>query len=92
MYMKPGSQAPRHKHHGLEVTLVLDGTFHDELGEYNPGDFILRRGNEVHTPQSDEGCLCFSVLDSPLIFTSGFSRLLNPFQKYFFNRNIHQGD
>jgi putative transcriptional regulator len=90
MYMKPGSQAPRHKHHGLEVTLVLDGTFCDELGEYYPGDFVLRRGSETHTPQSEEGCLCYSVLDSPLIFTSGFSRLLNPFQKYVFNKKAHQ--
>lgn len=90
MYMKPGSQAPRHKHQGMEITLVLDGTFHDELGQYGPGDFILRRGNDTHTPQSDDGCLCFTVLDSPLTFTSGVSRLLNPFQRMLFNRQLRQ--
>ena len=88
MYMKPGSQAPKHTHRGLEVTLVLDGTFEDELGEYQPGDFVLRKSSQTHTPRSDEGCLCYSVLDEPLLFTSGWSRLLNPFQKFFFNRQL----
>lgn len=55
MYMKPGSQAPSHTHHGVEVTLVLDGTFEDELGEYKPGDFVLRHGAQTHTPRSDDG-------------------------------------
>ena len=90
MYMKPGSQAPSHTHHGVEVTLVLDGTFEDEFGEYMPGDFVLRQSDQTHTPRSDEGCLCYSVLDSPLLFTSGWSRLLNPFQRYLFNRQLRQ--
>lgn len=88
MYMKPGSQAPKHTHRGIEVTLVLDGTFEDELGEYQPGDFVLRKGSQTHTPRSDEGCLCYSVLDEPLLFTSGWSRLLNPFQRFLFNRQL----
>ena len=91
MYMKPGSQAPSHTHRGVEVTLVLDGTFEDELGEYQPGDFVLRQNDQTHTPKSDEGCLCYSVLDSPLLFTSGWSRLLNPFQRFLFDRQLRQG-
>jgi len=91
MYMKPGSQAPSHTHYGVEVTLVLDGTFEDELGEYMRGDFVLRQSDQTHTPRSDEGCLCYSVLDSPLLFTSGWSRMLNPFQRYLFNRQLRQG-
>jgi len=90
MYMKPGSQAPKHTHRGLEVTLVLDGTFEDELGSYQPGDFVLRQSSQTHTPRSDDGCLCYSVLDSPLLFTSGWSRLLNPFQRLLFNRQLRQ--
>lgn len=88
MYMKPGSQAPSHTHRGVEVTLVLDGTFEDELGTYIPGDFILRQSDQTHTPRSDEGCLCYSVLDSPLLFTSGWARLLNPFQRFLFDRQL----
>jgi putative transcriptional regulator len=86
MYMKPGSQAPRHTHRGFEITLVLDGNFSDELGSYRPGDFIFRLGKDIHTPKTEEGCLCFSVLDNPLTFTSGLSRLLNPIQRFTFSR------
>lgn len=86
MYMKPGSRAPLHTHRGTEVTLVLDGSFHDELGRYGPGDFLLRDGRHQHTPASDEGCLCFAVLDQPLTFSTGFARLLNPLQGLLFNR------
>ena len=56
------------------------------MGHYVPGDFIRRSSTDKHTPASDEGCLCFAVLDRPLTFTSGFARLLNPIQTLMFNR------
>lgn len=88
IYMTPGSQTPVHKHQGTEITLVLDGSFSDELGHYNPSDFILRTHKDVHQPRSDEGCLCFAVLDSPLTFTKGIARLLNPINNYRFRRSM----
>lgn len=88
IYMKPGSQTPVHKHQGSEITLVLDGSFSDEMGQYNPSDFILRTHKDVHQPRSDEGCLCFAVLDSPLTFTKGIARLLNPINNYRFRRSV----
>ena len=91
LYMKPGSQVPVHKHQGTEVTLVLDGSFSDELGKYRPADFVVRDKTHTHQPASDEGCLCFAVLDSPLTFTSGLARLLNPFLRYRFRRATSMG-
>jgi len=91
LYMKPGSQVPVHKHLGNEVTLVLDGSFSDELGNYQPSDFVVRDGSHTHRPASEEGCLCFAVLDSPLTFTTGVARLLNPFLKYRFKRATSAG-
>lgn len=91
LYMKPGSQVPVHKHLGKEVTLVLDGSFSDELGKYQPADFVVRDKSHMHQPASEEGCLCFAVLDSPLTFTSGLARLLNPFLKYRFWRATSAG-
>ena len=88
LYMKPGSQTPVHKHQGTETTLVLDGSMSDELGEYNKSDFILRTNNDTHQPRTEEGCLCFSVLDSPLTFTKGLARLLNPINKLRFQRAV----
>lgn len=86
LYMKPGSQVPVHKHQGNEITLVLDGSFSDESGMYRQSDFVVRTPAHIHQPVSEEGCLCFAVLDSPLTFTSGLARLLNPFLRYRFRR------
>ncbi|MCY4266064.1 MAG: ChrR family anti-sigma-E factor [Gammaproteobacteria bacterium] len=86
LYIKPGAKVPVHKHQGTEVTLVLDGSFTDEMGKYQKSDFVMRNKTHTHHPASEEGCLCFSVLDSPLTFTSGLARLLNPFLRYRFSR------
>ena len=86
IYMKPGGQIPPHRHKGTEITLVLDGHFHDDMGTYGPSDFLMRDANHTHSPISEDGCLCFAVLDSPLQFTSGFARLLNPINQLLFNR------
>ncbi|MCG8414543.1 MAG: ChrR family anti-sigma-E factor [Pseudomonadales bacterium] len=91
LYMKPGSQVPVHKHQGTEVTLVLDGSFSDEMGKYEKSDFVVRDKSHTHQPASEEGCLCFAVLDSPLTFTSGLARLLNPFLRYRFKRATSMG-
>tara|TARA_Y100000766_G_C18875139_1_gene590402 strand:- start:170 stop:877 length:708 start_codon:yes stop_codon:yes gene_type:complete len=88
LYMKPGSQTPVHKHQGTETTLVLDGSMTDELGEYEKSDFILRTDHDTHQPRTEDGCLCFSVLDSPLTFTKGLARLLNPINRLRFQRAV----
>lgn len=86
LYMKPGSQVPVHKHKGNEITLVLDGSFSDESGRYEASDFVSRDSRHQHQPVSEEGCLCFYVLDNPLVFTTGLARLLNPIIQYQFKR------
>ena len=86
IYMAPGCQVPVHTHQGSESTLVLDGSFEDELGEYKTSDFIIRDAQHNHQPRSKEGCLCFAVLDSPLKFTEGFARLMNPVNRYKFKK------
>ncbi len=88
IYMAPGCQVPVHTHEGSETTLVLDGSFEDELGKYRAFDFIIRDQNHQHQPISKEGCLCFAVLDSPLTFTSGLARLMNPINRYRFRKAI----
>jgi len=86
--MTPGSQVPVHRHQGSEVTLVLDGSFSDELGHYRASDFMVRTKDNLHKPTSEEGCLCFAVLDSPLTFTKGFAKLMNPFIEYKFRKAL----
>lgn len=86
IYMGSGGSVPEHTHRGTEFTLVIDGQFSDGLNNYDVGDFIFMDGSHTHSPRSnaEEGCLVFSILDQPLHFTSGLSRLLNPFSHLFF--------
>ena len=79
MYLSAGAAVPQHSHRGIELTLPLTGVFRDELGEYIPGDFVLRDAKVAHQPQSRDGCLCFALLDAPVQFTQGLPRLLNGF-------------
>jgi putative transcriptional regulator len=73
-----GGEIPEHTHTGFELTLLLDGEFSDEDGSYVPGDFIWRDARHNHSPQTAEGCLCFTVVNSALHFNKGLSKLLNP--------------
>ncbi|MBQ4835097.1 MULTISPECIES: ChrR family anti-sigma-E factor [Pseudoalteromonas] len=78
LHIKPGGEIPEHTHTGFELTLLLDGSFEDESGSYVPGDFIMLDGRHNHTPKTEEGCLCFTLVDSALHFNKGLSKLLNP--------------
>ncbi|GJM11888.1 MAG: anti-ECF sigma factor ChrR [Pseudohongiella sp.] len=88
IHMAAGSQVPVHTHQGSESTLILSGSFKDELGEYKASDFVVRDTQHHHQPRTEEGCLCFAVLDSPLRFTKGLARLMNPINRYRFKRAI----
>lgn len=79
LHIDPGGSVPQHTHQGFELTLLLEGSFSDEYGEYVPGDFILLDGSHNHNPVSDKGCLCFTVANDALQFTQGVNKLLNPF-------------
>lgn len=76
----PGGQVARHGHLGDEYTIVLTGSFSDESGVYQPGDFLCRSKDDCHTPVAtkDAECICLVVQEAPLQFTNGIFRLLNP--------------
>lgn len=84
LYMAPSGEVPQHTHKGFELTLLLDGSFQDDMGEYNRGDFILLDGQHRHSPKSEQGCLCLTVVSDALHFTQGISKLLNPLGKLIY--------
>jgi putative transcriptional regulator len=56
----PGKMLPRHGHHGVEMTQVLAGEFHDSGERYGAGDF-LEAGNDIEhafTVGAKEECIC----------------------------------
>tara|TARA_R110001583_G_scaffold41483_3_gene131995 strand:+ start:2461 stop:3177 length:717 start_codon:yes stop_codon:yes gene_type:complete len=75
--IEPGGSVPEHTHKGFELTLLLEGSFNDEKGEYVKGDFIILDGSDQHRPVSVEGCLCYFVVNDALHFTQGINKLLN---------------
>lgn len=78
LHIDKNGQVPEHTHEGFELTLLLQGDFCDDDGEYQPGDFIWRDKRHQHSPRTKEGCLCLTVVSDQLQFTSGLSKLLNP--------------
>ncbi|MGF1455584.1 MAG: ChrR family anti-sigma-E factor [Alphaproteobacteria bacterium] len=74
-----GRSIPSHTHGGLEMTLVLAGSFSDTRGHYGVGDVCMADGSIDHRPvaASDQDCICFAVVDAPMRFTGRIGRLLN---------------
>ncbi len=79
----PGKGAPRHSHRGMELTLVLQGSYHDETGRFMPGDLEMADPDLDHRPVADEGdtCICLAVTTAPLRLTGRLGRLIDPFLK-----------
>ena len=80
MKLSPGTTTPVHSHEGLECTLVLRGSFSDELGQYGRGDVQEADGKIHHQPVADMGedCICLAVTDAPLKFDTLVGKLLQP--------------
>lgn len=81
--IQAGSSVFEHDHNGEEITLVLKGSFSDEDGMYQQGDFIVKQPGDTHRPMAakNEDCVCLVVQEAPVKFTGFFSRCLNPFLK-----------
>lgn len=78
----PGGQAvPDHGHRGLEMTLVLQGAFRDEVARFGPGDVEIADETLEHTPIAEPGadCICLAATTAPLRFRGLIPRLAQPF-------------
>ncbi|TAX26475.1 ChrR family anti-sigma-E factor [Rhizobium leguminosarum] len=75
-----GQPVPEHSHEGSELTLVLDGSFSDEVSTFARGDVEMADGDLMHQPRASAGkdCICLAVTDAPLRFKSRFVRWLQP--------------
>ncbi|TNJ41448.1 ChrR family anti-sigma-E factor [Phaeobacter sp. B1627] len=80
LFIPPGQAVPDHSHNGLELTLVLQGSFSDETGRFGVGDMEVADEHLEHTPVADVGapCICLAATDAPLRFRTLVPRLLQP--------------
>ena len=80
LYIPPGRAVPEHSHGGLELTLVLQGSFSDAAGRFGVGDLEVAGADLDHQPIAglETPCICLAATDAPLRFTSFMPRLLQP--------------
>ncbi len=81
LHIPAGAAVPDHGHHGLEMTLVLQGAFRDETARFGRGDVEIATEADEHTPVAElgEDCICLAATDAPLRFTALLPRLAQPF-------------
>ncbi|WP_323786365.1 ChrR family anti-sigma-E factor [Thalassovita sp.] len=80
LFIPAGQAVPDHGHGGLELTLVLQGSFSDETGQFGVGDLEVADEDLEHVPVAGAGapCICLAATDAPLRFNSLIPRLLQP--------------
>ncbi|MBZ0128302.1 MAG: ChrR family anti-sigma-E factor [Rhodobacteraceae bacterium] len=80
LFIPSGQAVPEHSHNGLELTLVLQGSFSDDTGRFGVGDLEVADQALEHTPTADPGppCICLAATDAPLRFNTFLPRLLQP--------------
>jgi putative transcriptional regulator len=78
--LKPGTMLPEHGHRGTELTILLAGSYTDELGQFVRGDMAELDESVIHRPVVDEGpeCLALVVTEAPLKFRTWMARLAQP--------------
>jgi putative transcriptional regulator len=76
----PGTTLQHHGHTGIELTLVLGGSFTDEIGRFKAGDLAELEDDVVHQPIADsaEDCVCLIATEGRLRFSSLMGRLMQP--------------
>ncbi|MBX9926984.1 MAG: ChrR family anti-sigma-E factor [Hyphomicrobiaceae bacterium] len=78
--ISPGQVMPEHGHGGTELTMVLAGSYTDEIGTYHPGDVADLDGEVEHSPVADRklGCICLIASEEKARFKGAFARFVQP--------------
>jgi putative transcriptional regulator len=77
----PGIELPEHGHRGEELTLLLRGSYHDEVGTFRTGDVADLDDETEHRPVADAttGCICLIASEKKARFKGLLARLMQPF-------------
>jgi putative transcriptional regulator len=76
-----GRTMPEHGHGGEELTLILQGSYRDHMGQFKTGDVADLNEDVEHQPVVDsvEDCICVVAIEAPTKFKSIWARLAQPF-------------
>lgn len=75
-----GQTMPDHGHGGTELTLLLQGSYRDGIGLFQPGDVADLDELVEHQPVADpqQGCICLIASERKARFKSLLARLYQP--------------
>ncbi len=78
---RPGSNIPTHGHRGIELVLVLKGSFSDPSGTFRVGDVQEADSADKHGLAIGTGdeCICLALTQGPIRFDGWIARLMQPF-------------
>jgi putative transcriptional regulator len=78
--VEPGRAMPEHGHGGSELTMILRGAYHDQVGRFSAGDVADLDDEVEHQPVADAqvGCICIIASDKQAVFKGFFARLIQP--------------
>lgn len=73
--LAPDGQIPEHGHRGEELSLVLHGSCHDDLGTYSVGDFMDLDDETRHSVVADaqSGCIIIIASEVKPEFAAGWA-------------------
>ncbi len=76
----PGKAMLPHSHDGNELTLILRGSYTDEVGRFTVGDIADLDSEIQHQPlvDSSEACICLIATDAPLKFSTLLGKIVQP--------------
>jgi putative transcriptional regulator len=74
---QPGAVVPTHRHGDAEMSLVLRGSYTDELGQFRAGDIADLDTGDRHRPVVDgaEPCIALIAASAPVEFEGKLNRL-----------------
>ena len=81
LHLAPGVVLSQHTHKDKELTLVLRGSYQDEIGRFKAGDIADLGDDVVHQPVVDtqEPCIALIATQSPVQFSGVMGKLMQPF-------------
>jgi len=65
---QPGARVPAHRHAGVEIVHVLQGSQRDAAGTYAAGSIKINLPGTAHDLVSDTGCVVLIVWEKPVEF------------------------
>lgn len=79
--LEPGITLSPHTHNERELTYVVRGSYHDEVGHFKAGDIADLDDHIEHRPVvgTEEVCFALIATDAPVKYTTMIGKIMQPF-------------